>query len=117
MHLALQTWENLGTDPVKPLIFRPIVGSVPKISWGLSPKSESAIADLTPNQLTVLKGLAELGMVRVFTAEFMDHVRISSSGAVKRALNSLVASRLIFQHRTEYKFSNPFFREWIKTNL
>ena len=78
---------------------------------------ESAIADLTPNQLTVLKGLAELGPVRVFTSEFMDHVRISSSGAVKRALNSLVASRLVFQHHTEYKFSNPFFREWLKTNL
>lgn len=78
---------------------------------------ESAIADLTPNQLTVLKGLAELGPVRVFTSEFMDHVRISSSGAVKRALNSLVASRLVFQRHTEYRFSNPFFREWLKSNL
>ena len=78
---------------------------------------ESAVADLTPNQLTILKGLAEMVPVRVFSAEFMDHVRISSSGAVKRALNSLVASRLIFQNRAEYRFSNPFFREWLKTNL
>ena len=78
---------------------------------------ESVIADLTPNQLTVLKGLADMGTVRVFTSEFMDHVRMSSSGAVKRALNSLVASRLIYQYRTEYKFSNPFLREWIKASL
>ena len=40
----------------------------------------------------------------------------ASPGAVKRALNSLVASRLICQNRTEYKFSNPFFREWLKAN-
>ncbi|MBQ2624709.1 MAG: hypothetical protein IJG18_06385 [Kiritimatiellae bacterium] len=43
-------------------------------------------------------------------------VRIASPGAVKRALNSLVASRLICQNRTAYKFSNPFFREWLKVN-
>lgn len=47
----------------------------------------------------------------------MDYVRISSSGAIKRALNSLVASRIIYQHHTEYKFANPFFREWLKATL
>ena len=77
---------------------------------------ENAIADLTPNQLTVLRTLAQMSPVRVFTSEFMDHARISSPGAVKRALNSLVASRLVYQNRTEYKFSNPFFREWLKVN-
>ena len=77
---------------------------------------ENAIADLTPNQLTVLRGLAQMESARVFTSEFMDSVRITSPGAVKRALNSLVASRLIYQNRTAYKFSNPFFREWLKAN-
>ena len=75
---------------------------------------ENAIADLTPNQLTVLRGLAQMDSVRVFTSTFMDYVRISSSGALKRALNSLVASRIIYQQHTEYKFANPFFREWLK---
>ena len=75
---------------------------------------ENAIADLTPNQLTVLRTLAQMSPVRVFTSEFMDQVRISSPGAVKRAVNSLIASRLVYQNRTEYKFSNPFFREWLK---
>ena len=77
---------------------------------------ENAIADLTPNQLTVLRGLAQMDSVRVFTSAFMDYVRISSSGAIKRALNSLVASRIIYQHHTEYKFANPFFREWLKAS-
>ena len=75
---------------------------------------ENAIADLTPNQLTVLRGLAQMDSVRVFTSAFMDYVRISSSGALKRALNSLVASRIIYPQHTEYKFANPFFREWLK---
>ena len=39
------------------------------------------------------------------------------SGAVKRVLNSLVTSRLVYQNCTEYKFSNPFFREWLKVNV
>jgi hypothetical protein len=79
---------------------------------------ETAVADLTPNQLTVLRGLAaEAGAVRVYSSEFMDRVRISSPGAMKRALNSLVASRLIYPHHAEYRFYNPFFREWIKANL
>ena len=79
---------------------------------------ESIIEDLTPNQLTVLKGLAEMDEARVFTADFMNHVRIASPGAIKRALNSLIALRLIYyRHRTEYRFGNPFFREWLKANL
>ena len=35
----------------------------------------------------------------------------------KSVFNSLIASRLIYQNRTEYKFSNPFFREWLKVNV
>ena len=77
---------------------------------------ENAIADLTPNQLTVLRRLAQRDSVHVFTSAFMDSVRISSSGAIKRAVNSLVASRIIYQQHTEYKFANPFFREWLKAN-
>ena len=78
---------------------------------------ESSIADLTPNQLSVLKGLAEMSPVRTFSSEFMDHVRISSPGAVKRAINSLVAARLIYLRHAEYKFSNPFFREWLRRDF
>jgi hypothetical protein len=78
---------------------------------------EAAIADMTPNQLTVLKGLAETDASHVFSSEFMNHVHITSSGAVKRALNSLEASRLIYRHFGEYKFFNPFFREWLRTSL
>lgn len=78
---------------------------------------ETAVADLTPNQLSVLRGLAEADSARVFSAEFMNRVQILSPGAVKRALNSLVASRLIYPRHTGYRFYNPFFREWIKTNL
>jgi len=67
-------------------------------------------------KLTVLRTLAQMSPVRVFTSEFMEHARISSPGAGKRALNSLVASRLVHQNRTEYKFSDPFFGEWLKVN-
>lgn len=78
---------------------------------------ETAVSDLTQNQLAVLKGLAKIGASRVFSAEFMEGVRMSSSGSVRRALNSLVSTRLVFSRNGEYKFYNPFFREWLKTNF
>ena len=37
-YTAKKETKNLGTDPVRPLIFRPIGGSVPKIPKILSPK-------------------------------------------------------------------------------
>lgn len=52
----------------------------------------------------------------MLTGNTSARVRIASLGAIKRALNSLIASRLICQNRTAYKFSNPFFREWLKVN-
>lgn len=78
---------------------------------------ESAVNDLTPNQFTVLRGLAAFDNMHVFTSEFMDHVHISSPGAIKRALNKLESQRLIYLYRSAYRFANPFFKEWIKTSL
>ena len=76
---------------------------------------ESAVSDLTPNQLSVLRGLANMGAARVFSSDFMGDVRISSPGSMRRALNSLISARLIFKNYGEYRFFNPFFREWLKT--
>lgn len=78
---------------------------------------DSIVSDLTPNQFTVLRGLAENEDSRVFTSEFMNRVRMTSPGSVKRVLNKLVAMRVIYLYRSQYKFANPFFREWIKREL
>lgn len=74
---------------------------------------EAAVSDLTANQLSVLRGLAELKGVKVFSVEFMDHIHKQSPGAVNRALNALVARRLIYVYNREYRFASPFFREWL----
>ena len=78
---------------------------------------DAIVADLTPNQFTVLRGLAENEDSRVFTAEFMNRVRMTSPGSVKRVLNKLVALRVIYLYRSQYKFANPFFREWLRREL
>lgn len=78
---------------------------------------DAAVADLTPNQFTVLRGLAELGDVGVYSDEFMKFVQKASPGAVKRALNKLEACRLVYVFHKGYRFANPFFKEWIKTEL
>lgn len=78
---------------------------------------ESVISDLTPNQLAVLRGLANTDTSQVFSSVFMEQVRVASPGSMRRAINSLLAARLIFRQKGEFKFFNPFFREWLKSNF
>ena len=79
--------------------------------------SSASVADLTPNQFTVLRGLAQLDNVGVYSDEFMKFVQKASPGTVKRALNRLEACRLVSVYRKGYRFANPFFKEWIKAEL
>ena len=64
---------------------------------------------------TILKNSAKMRLH--LNREFLNEVGISSSGSVRRALNSLVAARLIQPSRAGYRFGNPFFREWLKRGL
>ena len=78
---------------------------------------ETVISDLTPNQIAVLRGLANTDTSQVFSSMFMEKARMASPGSVRRAINSLLVARLIFKRKGEYKFFNPFFREWLKSNF
>ena len=78
---------------------------------------ESTIVALTPNQMSVLRGLAVVGTKKIFSAEFMGRVGKTSPGVIKRAMNSLEELRIVYPYLGEYRFSNPFLREWIKRGI
>ena len=73
-----------------------------------------AVSRLTAMQLSVLKGLARSPQAKVFSAEFMQENELRSVGGLTKALKRLVADELIYDYLGDYRFENPFFREWVK---
>jgi len=74
---------------------------------------ETIMERLTPSQATVLRALADDPRARVFSLDFTSRVNMPTS-SVRRILMRLIDDRQIYPHKGEHRFSNPFFREWIK---
>jgi len=75
---------------------------------------EIFIRRLTALQMRVLATLASKGGREVFSVEFLSAASVLNAASVKRAIDRLVSDGLVFYNDREYRFVNPFFREWIK---
>ena len=73
------------------------------------------LSRLTPIQSAVLKGLARDSSIKPFSGDFMSECGIRNVGTVTRALTRLSADEIIYEHAGAWRFTNPFFREWLKT--
>lgn len=71
------------------------------------------ISRLTGVQMAVLRGIAATEHARVFSGEFLSAYGIKNVGSVTKAIRRLVADELIFEYAGEYRFENPFFKEWL----
>ena len=71
------------------------------------------LSRLTPIQASVLTGLADPAHPRLFSGEFMSANGVKNVGSVTRALNRLKDDELVYEFQGEWKFTNPFFREWL----
>lgn len=74
---------------------------------------ESALVQLTAQQLRCLVGLARLGGVAPYSGAFRQVVGISVAASVKKAIQRLVRLKIIYLHSGEFKFVNPFFKAWL----
>ena len=72
-----------------------------------------SVRQLTPLQTSVLRALADMNSVGIFSEEFMQRVQTTSTGALRTAIKRLVARRLIYKFGGAYRFSNPFFKAWL----
>ena len=72
-----------------------------------------SIRQLTPMQVSVLRAFSELDTSSIFSEAFMQHVGTTSTGALRTAINRLVARRIIYQFGGKYRFANPFFKAWL----
>ena len=67
---------------------------------------------LTAGQSAVLRALAGNPSARPYSIEFVSQVGMPTS-SIRRIMSRLVDNRIIYSSGSAYRFSNPFFREWI----
>ncbi len=72
------------------------------------------LSQLTKQQLTVLKCIANLGGENPFSAEFVKTSKIGNASSIRKSILRLVNLDILYQNDGVYKFSNPFFKEWLK---
>ena len=72
-----------------------------------------SVRQLTPLQVSVLRAFSEFDTSSIFSEAFMQRVGTTSTGALRTAINRLVAKRIIYQFGGKYRFANPFFKAWL----
>jgi len=72
------------------------------------------LENITGQQLQCLRALAEVGGAASIGGEFLRLTGISNNSSIQRALSSLEKKRILFRSGKLYRFSDPFFGEWIR---
>jgi len=74
---------------------------------------EALVRPLTDIQMRCLRGLARIGGEKPQSKRFLDESGIRLAGSARRALTRLVTLELVYDRDTNYKFFDPFFRQWL----
>ncbi len=74
---------------------------------------EQIIADISGQQLAVLRTIAQMGGESIQSAEFLGTAGITHASSAKAAATRLVSRRILQETSAGLKFSNPFFRNWL----
>ncbi len=73
---------------------------------------EAIIERLTPGQLAVLRAIASNGGAQIYSRDFSERSGLPTS-SIRRIAGRLTSDRILFVQKGIYRFSNPFFREWL----
>ena len=72
---------------------------------------------LSLHQRQVLQAIARSGGLGIFAAAFLATHRLGSHSSVQTSLRLLMKDQVLFKTNGEYRFADPFFREWITIRL
>jgi len=104
-------WET--TEPAASISFQNFQAALDLIFSRELRGYETIMERLTAAQTAVLRALADNPHAKVFSIDFTSCVNMPAS-SVRRVLSRLMDDHQIYHHKGEYRFSNPFFREWVK---
>lgn len=74
---------------------------------------EIFVRRLTALQTRVLRTLAVRGDNGVYSGQSLAMAQVYNSASMKRAIEKLVKDGLVYNFEGDYRFANPFFREWL----
>jgi hypothetical protein len=72
---------------------------------------------LSLHQRQVLQAIARSGGRNVFAGEFLTAHRLGSHSSVQTSLRQLLKEQVLAKTGGEYRFADPFFREWVTLRL
>jgi AAA+ ATPase superfamily predicted ATPase len=72
---------------------------------------------LSLHQRQVLQAIARSGGRNVFAGEFLTAHRLGSHSSVQTSLRQLLKEQVLTKANGEYRFADPFFREWVALRL
>ena len=72
---------------------------------------------LSLHQRQVLQAIARSGGRNVFAGEFLTSHRLGSHSSVQTSLRQLLKEQVLTKANGEYRFADPFFREWVALRL
>jgi hypothetical protein len=78
---------------------------------------ESQVRGLTGSQIKCLRALARIGGQRPQSREFLAEAGIALPASVKRAVTRLVNLEIVYGPEVDYKFFDPFFKQWVLKEL
>ena len=70
--------------------------------------------NFSAQQRRVLRALATCGGKHVFSSSFFEAAGVYNASSVKKTLTRLETIGHVYRFHDEIKFSNPFFREWLR---
>jgi hypothetical protein len=74
---------------------------------------EQIVADISGQQLAVLRSIARLGGTSIQSSDFLHDAGITHASSAKAAATRLVVRRILQVTPEGFAFSNPFFKEWL----
>src|SRR5512137_485837 len=72
---------------------------------------------LSLHQRQVLQAIARSGGRNVYAGEFLTAHRLGSHSSVQTSLRQLLKEQVLTKTDGEYRFADPFFREWVALRL
>ena len=74
---------------------------------------EQIVADVSGQQLAVLRAIARLGGSSIQSGDFLAAAGITHASSARAAATRLTSRRILQETPDGLKFSNPFFRAWL----
>jgi hypothetical protein len=113
--LCAALWDT--TEPGTTLSSEHISGALRHIFATERKGFESIVKPLTDNQLKCLKALVRVGGKQPQSKQFLSESGIKLPASVKRSLTRLVNLGVLYGPEREYKFFDPFFKQWMLSDM